>query len=132
MSPIERELQFFEEIKAKYEPIVGLHITLDLDAYKAGKEVLYKFPMDSEEYQQLNISFTVQEKERVTIGIYKNKGFIFYHGHLLHLRFDLEKNEIKEFCDLTPNPYKLNRTMKQQIELLAYELTYPKPRKPAC
>lgn len=50
----------------------------------------------------------------------------------LYIWFDLDKNQIIEFRDLTPNPYKLKRTIKQEAELLIYDLQNPKSRRPPC
>ncbi len=102
MTRFDQEMKLFEEIKNKYKPIEGYHLVLDLDAYKNGLEILHRFSYDSDEY--LN--------------------FVNIESH--------EKNLLLEFEDYSPNPYKLNRTLKHQMELLIFDLTHPKPSKPVC
>lgn len=132
MTQFDREMLLFEEIKNKYKPIEGYHLLLDLDEYKKGKEILTKYEYDSDEYfRVINIEYNEKEKEKVIITSNKRNS-ISMTSKVLYIWFDLDRNQLIEFQDLTPNPYKLKRTMRQEMELLAYDLTNPKPRKPAC
>ena len=132
MTALDQELFYFKEIKNKYSPIEGYHLVLDLDAYKLGKEIIKQFSFDSEDYHQLiNIDFYEKNLEQVIIT--SNQGGCFlYHSKLLIVNYDYTKQYINHFEDLTPSPYKLKRTMQQQVKLLLFELNNPKPRKPAC
>lgn len=132
MTQFEREMQLFEEIRNKYKPIEGYHLVLDLDAYKQGEEILLKFEFDSDEYLNLiNIESYDKNKEIVIITS-NTRNSILYNSRILFARYDLDKNQLIEFQDLTPSPYKIKRTMAQQMERLVYDLNNPKPRKPIC
>lgn len=132
MTRFDREMRLFEEIKNKYKPLAGFHLLLDLDAYKQGVEILTKFDFDSDEYHKVvNIEYNEKEKEKVIITS-NRRNSISMSSKFLYIWFDLDKNQLIEFSDLTPNPYKLKRTMVQEMELLVYDLNNPKPRKPAC
>lgn len=132
MSPMEQELFYFNEIKNKYKPIKNRHLVLDLDAYKLGQEIIKSFEIGSEEYFQL-INVERYEKKLEQVIITSNRyNSICFHSKLLIVEYNYDTNEIEHFEDLTPDPYKLNRSMKQEIELLLFELNNPKPRKPAC
>jgi hypothetical protein len=132
MTSFEKELILFEEIKNKFSPIKGHHLLLDLDAYKCGETILTKFELDAENYHQIvNIEYNEKEKEKVIITGNK-KNTISYSSKILRIRYDYDKKQIIELEDLTPSPYQLKRTLKQQMELLVFDLNNPKPRKPAC
>lgn len=132
MKELDREILLFEELKKKYSPIQGFHLLLDLDAYKQGVEILTQYSYDSDEYfKTVNIDYNEKEKEKVIITSNKRNS-ISMTSKILYIWFDLDKNQIIEFRDLTPNPFKLKRTLKQETDLLIYELQNPQPRKPAC
>jgi hypothetical protein len=132
MTPLEKELILFEEIKNKFSPIEGYRLLLDLDAYKCGETILTKFELYDENFHQIvNIEYNEKEKERV-IFTSTVENSISYSSKLLRICYDYDKNEITELEDLTPSPYQLKRTLVQQIELLVFDLNNPKPRKPAC
>ena len=132
MTALDQELFYFNEIRNKYGPIEGVHLVLDLDAYKLGKEIIKQFTFDSEDYHQLiNIDFYEKKLEQVIITSNMGGSFL-YHSKLLIMGYDYTKQYVDLFEDLTPSPYKLKRTMQQQMKLLVFELNHPKPRKPAC
>lgn len=132
MTQFDYEMELFEEIINKYKPIRGCHLLLDLDAYKQGQEILTKFAIGSDEYHKVvNIEYNEKQKEKVIITSNIKNG-ISYNSKILYARYDCNKRQIVEFEDLTPNPYKLKRTLEQQMELLVYELNNPKPSKPIC
>lgn len=133
MASFDREMFLFEEIKNKYKPIEGYHLVLDLDAYRKGREILFKFEIGSEVYRVLiNTKYANGNKDCVIITSSNNKKSILYDSEILYLDYSIDKDLILVICDKTPNPYKLNRSLKHQMELLAYDLTHPKPMKPAC
>ena len=132
MTPFAQEMKLFEEIKNKYQPIEGYHLVLDLDAYKVGKEIIHKFEFDSAEYFYM-VNIEIHEKNKEIVIITSNGSNVLeYDSHGLFQVYNYDKNLIIEFFDKAPNPYKLNRSLKHQMELLVYDLTYPKPEKPAC
>lgn len=132
MTQFDREMLLFEEIRTKYKPIQGFHLVLDLDAYKQGEEVIQKFEFDSDEYLNL-INVESNEKNKEIVIITSNiRNVMMYNSKILYARYDFDKKEVIQFKDLTPNPYKIKRTMKQQIERLVYDLNNPKPDKPIC
>lgn len=132
MTQFDREMKIFEEIKNKYKPIAGFHLVLDLDAYKEGEEIITKFEFGSEEYFYLvSIERHEKNKEIVLISSYA-MNTMHYFSKALRARYDYDKDLLLEFEDYAPNPYKLNRSLRHEMELLVYELTHPKPDKPAC
>lgn len=132
MASFDQEMKLFEEIKNKYKPIEGYYLVLDLDAYKRGEEIITKFEFDSYEYHQA-VNIEAHEKNKEIVIITSNRcNSIHYNSHSLFVMFNFDKNLMLEFFDKTPNPYRLNRTLRQEMELLAYELNHPKPKKPAC
>lgn len=132
MTQFDYEMELFEEIINKYKPIKGYHLLLDLDAYKQGQEILTKFVVGCDEYHKVvNIEYNEKQKEKVIITSNIKNG-ISYNANILYARYDCDKKQIVEFEDYTPSPYKLKRTLEQQMELLVYELNNPKPCKPIC
>lgn len=132
MSLFNKEMKLFEEIKNKYKPVEGCHLVLDLDAFKAGKEILFKFRVDSEVYKILvNTKYANGSKDCVIITD-NGKKSILLDSQILYLDYSIDKNLILEFFDKTPHPYKLKRSLKHEISLLVHDLTHPKPLKPAC
>ena len=105
---------------------------LDLDEYKKGKVNINKFDFNSEEYRKL-VNIEAYEKNKEIVIISSNGvNCLQYDSKSLYLMFDYDKNIVFEFLDRAPNPNGLKRTMKQQMDLLFYELTHPKPDKPIC
>lgn len=132
MSLFDQEMKLFEELKRKYRPIEGYHLVLDLDAYKNGKTVINKFKFNSIEYHRV-VNIEAYNKNKEIVIITSNGGnTLQYDSHDLFLMYDYDKNLVFDFIDKIPSPYKLNRTLKQQMVLLAYDLTYPKSKKPVC
>ena len=134
MTQFDQEMKIFEEIKNKYKPIEGFHLVLDLDEYKHKREVIRKFSIDfdSADYFKL-VSIDRNEKNKEMVLISSNtKNTLHYFSHILRVTYDYEKDIILEFEDFTPRPNGVRRSLKRQMELLAYELTHPKPQKPAC
>ncbi|MEK6627396.1 MAG: hypothetical protein AABY53_02125 [Bdellovibrionota bacterium] len=132
MTKFDQEMKLFEEIKNKYKPISGHHLVLDLDAYKKGKEILFKFEIGSEPYRILvNSEYASGNKDCVIITS-SDKKRILFESKVLYLRYCINKKLILEILDKTPNPYKLKRSLQQEITLLVYNLNYPKPEKPVC
>jgi len=132
MTRFDQEMQLFEEIKNKYTPIAGYHLVLDLGAYKNGEIIILKFEFESDEYQKL-VNIEIREKNKEIVIVTSNGSNVLeYDSHDLFLVYNYDKNTVIEFFDKSPNPYKLNRSLKHQMELLVYDLTHPKPKKPAC
>lgn len=132
MTSFDHEMKIFEEIKNKYKPIEGYHLVLDLDAYKKGEVFITEFEFNSEEYHKL-VNIEVYEKNKEIVIITSNRGnALQYDSQSLFLMYNYDKDIILELYDKSPNPYKLKRSFKHQMELLAYDLTHPKPEKPAC
>ena len=132
MTSFEQELILFEEIKNKFKPIKGYRLLLDLDAYKYGETILTKFELNAQNYHQIvNIEYNEKEKEKVIITGNK-KNTIMYRSKILYARFDYDLGQLIEFQDYTPNAYQLKRNLKQQMELLVFDLNNPKPIKPIC
>lgn len=132
MNHFDKEMKLFVEIKNKYRPIADFHLVLDVTAYKAGREIIHKFKFDSEECCYF-VNVEKHEKNKEIAFITSNiMNTIHYISKVLRVRYDYDKNLLLEFEDYTNSPCKLNRTFKHQMELLAYDLTYPKPKKPAC
>jgi hypothetical protein len=132
MNSFEQELILFEEIKNKFKPIKGYRLLLDLDAYKCGETILIKFELNAQNYHQIvNIEYNEKEKEKVIITGNK-KNTIMYRSKILYARFDYDLGQLIEFQDYTPNAYQLKRNLKQQMELLVFDLNNLKPIKPIC
>lgn len=132
MTQFDHEMKLFEEIKNKYRPIKGFHLVLDLDAYKMGKEIIHKFRFDSEEYLYF-VNVERHEKNIEIVLITSNiMNTLHYFSKALRVRYNYDKELLLEFEDYAPNPYKLNRTLEHQVELLVYDLNHPKPQKPVC
>lgn len=132
MTKFDQEMKLFEEIKNKYKPVSGCHLVLDLDAYKKGKEILFKFEIGSETYRiSVNSEYASGNKDCVIITS-NNKKSILFESKVLYLRYCIDKNLILEILDKTPNPHNLKRSLQQEMALLVYHLNYPKPEKPAC
>lgn len=132
MTPFDQEMTHFEEIKNKYSPVDGFHLVLDLAAYKVGREILFKFEAGSEIYRLLvNSKYASGNQDCVIITSINNRKSLLFESKVLYLYYCLDKNLILEFFDKSPNPYKLNRSLKHQMTLLAYDLAHPKPIKPA-
>ena len=132
MTQFDQEMQLFEEIKRKYAPIAGYHLVLNLTAYKMGQEVIYKFRFNSEECNSF-VNIERYEKNIEIVFITSNiMNTLHYISKALRVRYNYDKNLLLEFEDRAPSPRKLKRTLKHQMELLAYDLTHPKPMKPAC
>lgn len=132
MTQFDQEMKIFEEIKNKFKPIKGFHLVLDLDEYKKGQAIINKFEFKSEEYRKL-VNIDAYEKNKEIVIISSNGGnCLQYDSKSLFLMFDYDKNIVFEFLDKAQNPFKLKRTLKQEMELLVYELTHPKPDKPVC
>lgn len=133
MTQFDSETLLFEEIKNKYKPIKGYHLVLDLDAYRNGKEVLFKFKLESKVYEILvNSKYACGNKDCVIITFNKKK-IATLNSKYAYLMYNLDKLPIlQEFEDRTIKPNKFKRTLQQQTELLIYELCNPKPDKPVC
>ena len=132
MSQFDQEMKLFEEIKSKYKPTPGFHLVLDLDAYKQGEEIIQKFEFDSDEYLNL-INIEHYDKNTEIVIITSNLGnSLHYISKALRIRYDYDKALLIEFEDYAPNPFKIKRTLKQQVELLVYDLNNPKPAKKIC
>lgn len=132
MTQFDQEMKIFEEIRNKYKPIIGFHLVLDLDEYKKGQIIIRKFELKSEEYRKLvNIETYEKNKEIVIISSNVRK-CLQYDSKSLFLMYDYDKNIVFEFFDKAQNPKNLKRTMRQQIDLLVFDLTHPKPDKPIC
>ena len=132
MTQFDQDMKIFEEIRNKYKPIKGFHLVLDLDEYKKGQTIIRKFELKSEEYRKLvNIETYEKNKEIVIISSNVRK-CLQYDSKSLFLMYDYDKNIVFEFFDKAQNPKNLKRSMKQQIDLLVFDLTHPKPDKPIC
>ncbi len=132
MTQFDQDMKIFEEIRNKYKPIKGFHLVLDLDEYKKGQTIIRKFELKSEEYRKLvNIETYEKNKEIVIISSNVRK-CLQYDSKSLFLMYDYDKNIVFEFFDKAQNPKNLKRTMKQQIDLLVFDLTHPKSEKPIC
>lgn len=132
MTQFDQEMRLFEEIKSKYKPIEGYHLVLDLVAYRNGKEILFKFKLGSEVYRILvNTKYACGNLDCVIIT-FSNRKIVSLNSKYAYLRYDLDKTDLLEFEDRTVNHHNIKRTLRQQAELLVYELNNPKPQKPIC
>lgn len=132
MTQFDQEMKIFEEIKNKFKPIKGFHLVLDLDEYKKGQAIIRKFELKSEEYRKF-VNIEAYEKNKEIVIISSNGGnCLQYDSKSLFLMFDYDRDIVFEFLDKAQKPHKLKRTLKQQMDLLVYDLTHPKPDKPVC
>lgn len=130
MTNFDQEINLFSEIKNKYKPVAGYHLVLDLDAYRVGSEIILQFSFDSEDYFKF-VNIEVRNKNKEIVIITSNgDGFIEYDSSKLFILYNYKINEILIFYDKTPSPYRINRSLKQQMLVLAHDLTYPKLKKP--
>ena len=132
MTQFDQEMKIFEEIKNKYKPIKGFHLVLDLDEYKKGEVKIHQFKIDSEEYFNLVSIECFEKNKEIVLICSKAENTIHYKSKILRVRYNCDKDLLLEFEDYSPSPKKLNRTLKQQLELLAFVLTHPEPDKPLC
>ena len=93
MTQFDQEMLIFEEIKSKYKPVEGYHLVLDLAAYKNGKEILFKFKLDSEVYRILvNTKYACGNLDCVIIT-FSNRKIV-----------SLSKEEIDKIAGFIKNP----------------------------
>ena len=132
MTQFDQEMKAFKEIISKYRPVKDYHLVLDLADYKSGKETIYKYKIGSKKYRNY-INVECHEKNIDIVIITSNKGNqITYRSQYLYAIFCCDRNEFIEIEDLRSSKRLFERTMKQEIELLFFELHNPQPVKPLC
>ena len=122
----------FEKLKYLYEPIPNMAIVLDLELYKKGITQIYVFDIESKIYYEfINSDMASTDRETIVWTSLKNN-FVTIYTKQIRLSFDLDKNEIDDYEDLNLRSHFVKLDMRQQAELLVYELNHPKPEKPDC
>lgn len=130
MTDFDQEINLFNEIKNRYKPVAGYHLVLDLDAYRVGREIILQFRFDSKDYFKF-VNIEVRNKNKEIVIITSNgDGFFEYDSSKLFVLYNYKKKTMLIFNDKTPSPYRINRSLKQQMLVLAHDLTYPKLKKP--
>lgn len=132
MTQFDQEMLTFKEIIHRYKPIKGFHLVLDLADYKSGKESLGKYKFGCRKYRQY-VNSECHEKNIDIVIITSNMGNqITYRSKFLYAKYCYDRNEFIEIEDPQPFKMKIKRTMRQEIELLFFELNNPQPIKPIC
>jgi hypothetical protein len=122
----------FEELKYLYQPIVGLAVVLDLELYKKGIQQVYVFDIESEIYYQfINSEMASTYRETIIWTSLKKKSVTMYSKKLL-IDFDLDSKSIYRYEDLNYRPHFVKLSIKQQAELLIFQLNNPDSEKPDC
>ncbi len=122
----------FEKLKFFIEPIKDLAIILDLDFYRKGITQTYVFEIGTDEHDQFINAYMCFNKRAFIQYVSARKTFVSMYSRNFSFYFDLEINELTEYVDSNVRPYFINRDIRQQAELLVYELNHPKPEKPDC
>ncbi len=122
----------FEKLKYLYKPIEGLAVVLDLELYKKGIQQVYVFHIESDIYYEfINSDMASTERETIIWTSLKNN-FVTMYAKQIRLSFDLDKNELVDYENLNLRSHFIKLDIRQQAELLIYELNHPKLEKPDC
>ncbi len=122
----------FEKIKYLYQPIDGTAIILDLELYKKGIRQTYVFDIESTIYYEfINSEMASTHRETIIWTSIKRKSVSMYSKKVI-IDFDLESKSIDRYEDLNYRPHFVKLSIKQQAELLIFQLNNPEPEKPDC
>ncbi len=122
----------FEELKFLYKPIQDVAIVLDLELYKKGITQVYVFDIKSSIYYEFINSKLASIYRETIIWTSLKKQSVSMYSKKLRISFDLDKEEIDGYENLNFRHHFVKLNMKQQAELLIFELNNPKPTKPDC
>ncbi|MEK6627684.1 MAG: hypothetical protein AABY53_03585 [Bdellovibrionota bacterium] len=132
MTQFDQEMKTFKEIIPKYRPINGYHLVLDLADYKSGKETICRYRIGSKKYRNY-INVECHDKNIDIVMITSNKcNQITNRSKYLYAVFCYDQKVFTEIEDLSPSIKLFNRTIRQETELLFFELNNPQPIKPFC